>query len=129
MSQLADIFFVRTWWTADVIRRDMETLLRIRSGPRVVVLWRSTLELFNECVEPTRRLRPAVGDRFVVCGPSVEETLIATATGIASDGAIGVSLSSPLAPTTASVQLLEYATTRPARRKVRKPRRDAACEQ
>jgi hypothetical protein len=127
VSQLGDVFFVRVWWMADVLRSDGTIALAPRPGARHVQRWRRSLEVFDDRVEPSQRLQARIGDRFVVCGPSLDETVVASVLEIAASGMLVVSLSGPLADTTATVQLLVLAaapklrTQKSARRRKARP--------
>ena len=128
MSQLGDIFFVRVWWTADVLRSEGQIALAPHPGARHVLRWRRSLEIFDDRHEPAQRLQARVGDRFVVCGPSLDETVVASVLEIAASGTLVVALSGPLAETTAAVQLLALAPARKQRaRKPTRRRRATAC--
>lgn len=109
MSHVGDMFFIRVWWTADVLRSDGTVALVPHPGARHVQRWRRTLEVFDDRVEPSQRLQARVGDRFVVCGPSLDETVVASVREITASGTLVVSLSGPLAETTTTVQLLALA--------------------
>lgn len=87
------VLFTRVWWTADVRRDAADGVLLVpRPGARYTSCWVRTLEPFNDRVEAGERLTASVGDVFVVCGPSVAETLIATVSGIGSRGELRVDL-------------------------------------
>ena len=102
---LGDVFFQRTWWTADVRRDGAAIWLVVRQGSRHTAIWRSTLEPFSDQLRPSTKLEASVGDVFVCCGPSIDETLIATV--VAVDGArLQVEFAAELEPTTTEVQLL-----------------------
>ena len=116
MGTLADVFFTRIWWTADVEHRDGRILLRLRRGARHVAIWKNSLEVFNERIEPSERLRPDVGDRFVVCGPSIDETLAAEVVDVVGEDRIAVAMRGGLAETTSTVQLLEMISRKIERR-------------
>ena len=129
MSQLGDVFFVRVWWTADVLRTEGKLVLAPRPGARQVLRWRSSLEVFDDHLEPTRRLQTRIGDRFVVCGPSLDETVMASVTSVAESGRLVVSLSGPLASRTSTVQLTALASTsRPCSGKRGRRRKATACQ-
>lgn len=108
---LVDVFFTRVWWTADVERDGDRVLLRVRRGARHVAIWRSTLEVFDDRVEQGEPLRSAVGDRFVVCGPSVEETTVAKVVAVECN-ALAIELRTELAESTTTVQLTKLALRR-----------------
>jgi hypothetical protein len=127
VSQLGDVFFVRVWWTADVLRSEGKLVLAPRLGARQVLRWRRSLEVFDDHLEPTR-LQTRIGARFVVCGPSLDETVMASVEGIDVGGGLVVSLSGPLADATATVQLLALAPTRKeSARKPTRRRKATAC--
>jgi hypothetical protein len=109
MSTLGDVMIDRVWWTADVRRSDDSLVLWLRPGARHVVVWRNTLEPFTDSVEPEERADAAVRDRFIACGPSIDETLMVEALRV--DGAewrVRV-LEGDLAETTDLVQLTAVA--------------------
>ena len=130
MSQLGDVFFVRVWWTADVLRTEGKLVLAPRPGARQVLRWRRSLEVFDDHLEPTRRLQTRIGNRFVVCGPSLDETVMASVDEIGANGELLVSLSGPLADTTAAVQLLALARRKKERgRKAAGRRKAVPCQE
>lgn len=88
VSTLGDVFFTRVWWTADVERADGRIVLRVRRGARHIAIWQSTLETFDERIEASEQLEVGVGDRFVLCGPSVEETAAAKVVELDGEAAV-----------------------------------------
>jgi hypothetical protein len=107
---LNDVFFTRTWWTADVHRGEQGQLVLVpRRGARArhVSVWRRSLETFNERVEPAEILYARVGDRFVACGPELEETAVLTVEAVDGDGSLRATISAgELAATTSTLQIL-----------------------
>lgn len=102
---IGDIFIHRVWYTADVRRGADGLWLHVRRGTRHVTIWRSSFAPFDEHLEPTERIEAEVGDAFVCCGPTVDETVLVTVDAIEGDRLL-VTLGSELAATTRVVQLL-----------------------
>lgn len=103
MSSLGDVFWMRTWWTADVHRATDMLWLAPRQRFRHTVIWRSTLAVFSDTLVPGQ-LQADLGDAFLLCGPSINETMVATVTAIG-ESRLRVALSDELAPATTVVQL------------------------
>lgn len=127
MSHVGDMFFIRVWWTADVLRSNGQVALVPRAGARHVLRWRSSLEVFDDHTESGQRLQAHVGDRFIVCGPDLDETVLASVLEVTASGTLVVSLSGPLADTTTTVQLLALAPARKRYRKSARPRKAGPC--
>jgi hypothetical protein len=105
MSDLSEVFTQRRWWIADVSCAPSGVVFVVRPGARIQTIWRKSGAPFNETLDRRARLDAHVGDRFVVCGPSVDETIGAAVDAV--DGPrLHVTLAGDLAPTTTLVQLL-----------------------
>ena len=102
---IGDIFHFRRWWTADVRRGADGLWLHVRRGSRHVTIWRRTLLPFHESIEPTERLVVDVGDMFVGCGPSIDETVL-VAVDVVDGDRLRVTIGGELAVDTRAVQLL-----------------------
>lgn len=113
-----DLFIHRTWYTADVRRGADGVWLHVRRGTRHVTIWRSTLDPFDEHLEPAERIEAEIGDAFVCCGPSIDETVLATVLGYGADRSLlRVDLGVELAATTRVVQLLGLHGLRQAKKR------------
>lgn len=102
---IGDIFHFRRWWTADVSRGVDGVWLHVRRGARHVTIWRSSLETFDERIEPAERLEAEAGDAFVCVGPAIDEMMLATVERVNGERLL-VTLGSDLAQGTRVVQLL-----------------------
>lgn len=105
VSDLTDIFHQRRWWSADVRRGADGIVLVVRPGVLRTTFWRKSGEVFNETLDRNVKLEASVGDRFVCCGLSIDETMAAEVTAV--DGArLHVALTGELGERTAVVRLL-----------------------
>lgn len=112
MTGLRDVFSERTWWTADVDRELFATWLLPRRGAQQLTIWRRSGDVFSERIDPYAELAAVVGDAFILCGPSIDETMRTTVEAVDSASArlrLRVALSGELAADTTVVRLTPIA--------------------
>lgn len=97
----------RVFWTADVLRpAEGGTWVDIRRGALHISISQRNLGE-HRYVRPDDVLEVEVGDMFIVCGPSIDETMMGRVAEV--DGCrVRVELSDELAEDTTTVQITEY---------------------
>lgn len=117
----------RVWFRANARRVGDLITLDIHPGARILTIARKTGDVVVEREDPAERLLAERGDRLLICGPTIEETLGAIV--LSSDPEpLSVQLQGELAAATTSVQLLKLAAASSRKRglKLGKSRRKDA---